>query len=355
MNRKTGKRIRKHGLPPGTLVYTGDAPTEDAVINFYQFDAQNLSENKFLPEHIRLDSNDLVWIDIRGLSQIKLVEAVGQKFNIHPLVLEDVVNVEQRPKFEEYENGLFFILHNPKIQTDDDRHCEWHSEQIGVFCGKNFAISFQEDADDTFRPVLERLRRPSSRLRQNGASYLTYALLDVVVDRYYPTLDDLENLIEDLETEIAEKGATNPVKTKIFTLKNTVNQFRRSVKPLREIVQRLLHPGRKYISESNLIYFRDLADHVNFVSDGIENLQERVDNLHQFYEAQVNLRLNNTMRLMAVISTIFMPLSFITGIFGMNFDRMPMLHDTNGFFALAGFMLTLALGMLYYFKRRNWI
>lgn len=355
MSRKSSKKIRKHGLPPGTLVYTGEQPTEDAVVNFFQFDTEKLVEQKFLPEQIRIDSDDLLWIDLRGLSQIKLVETIGQRFNIHPLILEDVVNVEQRPKFEEYENGLFFVIHNPKVQHSDELHCEWQSEQIGIFCGKNFTVSFQEHADDTFRPVVERLRQPTSRLRRLGASYMTYALLDLVVDRYYPTLDDLEILIENLEKEISEQGATNSVKTKIFTLKNTVNQFRRSVKPLREIVQRLLHPGRKFISESSQLYFRDLSDHVIYVVDSIENLQERVDNLHQFYEAQVNLRLNNTMRLLAVISTIFMPLSFITGIFGMNFDRMPMLHDSNGFFVLAGFMLTVALVMLFYFKKRNWI
>ncbi len=351
MSRKKTKKFLKKGLPPGTLVYTGDYPDREAILHLYQFDAEKIIETRQIPDEIA-DFKKMIWVDVRGFSDLKLIEKIGRVFHIHPLVLEDVVNVDQRPKFDEYENGLFFILQNPKLNPET---LEWRNEQIAIFCGHNFSISFQENPDDTFAPVVSRLQIQGSRIRNSGSDYLSYALLDMVVDLYYPSLDELETIIEDIENQVVERGATNVSKTKIFALKNSLNKFRRTVFPLREVTFKFSKTEKTFISETNRLFFRDLSDHIIYILDGIENLEERLENLQQLYQADVNNRLNNVMRLLAVISTIFMPLSFIAGIFGMNFDRMPMLHDSNGFMVLSTIMLGLALGMLYYFKRKNWI
>ena len=281
-----------------------------------------------------------------------LIERLGHDYHIHPLALEDILNTEQRAKFEEYDNGLFFILRNLKIDLVTN---EFESEQIALFCGDHFVISFQEDPDDTLAAVRNRIREGMGRLRKKGADYLMYALADTLVDNYYIVLDNIESNILDLEEVLHLNGAQVSTKEKMFRLKRVNNEFKHRVLPLKEAVTRFQRTESGIVDDSNRLYFRDLVDHVDQILDGIGNQRDMLSNLEALYHAEASNKLNNVMRLLTVISTIFIPLSFIVGVFGMNFDNMPELHTTNGYFVLLGVIFCLVTSMLIYFKVKKWI
>lgn len=352
MGKKKQKKIRKKGLPPGSLIYTGDRSAAPPTVSSVWFnEAEFLQEERYMPEW-RQRPNGLCWIDVRGLTDTKLVETVGHHFQLHHLALEDVLNTQQRPKLEEYDESLFFILHNLRLDTET---LELHSEQIAVFMGKNFVISFQEDPDDTLHFVRNRALETLGRLRKRGSDYLLYSILDTIVDHYYGLLDDIESVLHDLETELHNNGADHQLKARIFELKRSVNQFRHRIMPLREAVNRLYRSDCINIDEINRPYLRDLMDHVAQIFDSVDNSRELLSGVEALYQAEIGNRLNNVMRFLTIISTIFIPLSFIAGVYGMNFEFMPELHWKNGYYIVLGIMFTATLGMLYYFRRSKWI
>ncbi|MDO8365655.1 MAG: magnesium/cobalt transporter CorA [Saprospiraceae bacterium] len=351
-HKRNRRKIFKKGLPPESLVYTGhreDTPanvvsvsyTEAAFEEIQGYVAPRLEERK-----------GVLWTDVRGLTDTKLIEKVGMDHGIHALALEDVLDTQQRAKLEEFDNGLFFIVHNLKI---DCVALELHSEQIALFAGKNFLVSFQEDPDDTFAVVRKRVGDGIGRLRRKGSDYLAYAIIDLVVDSYYSVLDDLEAQELELENDLHQNGAAHTTKARMFALKRTANEFRHRLLPLREAVTRLHRTESDLIDDSNRLYFRDLVDHVAQILDGIDNQREMLANLEALYQAEAANRLNNVMRLLTVISTIFIPLTFIVGIYGMNFDYMPELRWHYGYFIVLGVMFCLMIGMLIYFRRKRWI
>jgi magnesium transporter len=346
------RKIIKKGLPPESLVYTGHREASPANVLSINYGEHFYEEKSGYFPQISTKKPGIEWIDVRGLTDTRLIEKVGNDHQIHPLAQEDVLDTQQRAKLEEFDNGLFFIVHHVKI---DCVALEFHSEQIALFVGNNFLISFQEDPDDTLASVRKRAGEGLGKLRKKGADYLAYAILDLIVDSYYTVLDDLEGQTLELEEALHHNGAALSVKTRMFALKRALNEFRHRLMPLREAVTRLYRTEGEFIDDGNRLYLRDLVDHVAQILDGLDNQRDMISNLEAFYQAEAANRLNNVMRLLTVISTIFIPLSFIAGIYGMNFDNMPELHWRYGYFAVLSIMFLSMIGMLIYFKRKRWI
>lgn len=341
----------KSGLPPGTLVYTGDRATNPAKIRTVAFDANSAQiADKY---HASLKRNThCLWVDVRGLTDITLIQKIGDDFQIHPLALEDVLNTRQRSKIEEYDTGFFIVLPNIRF---DKNSLELTYEQISIFFTKNEVVTFQEDPDDTLEKVVDRIQDGSGRIRKKNADYLVYTVMDTIIDRYFLALEDVEDAILEIEFEIYSEHGYKNCKGKLFTLKHTLNQFRQRTLPLREVVNKLMRTSSPSIEESDTVYLRDVADHIAQVQDQLESFREQLFNLEALYHAEVTNRMNNVMKLLTVISTIFIPLSFVAGVYGMNFEHMPELKWRYGYFIVLGSMFAIMTGMLIYFRKKNWI
>ncbi|MBK8923052.1 MAG: magnesium/cobalt transporter CorA [Saprospirales bacterium] len=352
MRKKHHKKVHKKGMPPGTLIYTGHR-TENAtqVYSVWYNEAEYHEREAYVPEWQNRPAG-ISWVDVRSLTDTALIERVGNALQLHPLALEDVLDTQQRPKLEEYDHGLFFILHGLHL---DAEHLELVSEQIAVFMGPAFVVSFQEDPDDTLQAVRKRAQEGLGRTRKKGPDYLMYSILDIVIDHYYVVLDDIESALHELESELHSNGAQTSQKARIFELKRVTSQFRHRLLPLRDAVTRLYRSDCPYIDEANRPYLRDLSDHVAQILDSIDNYRELLSGVEGLYQAEIGNRLNNVMRLLTIISTIFIPLSFIAGVYGMNFDNMPELHWHYGYFFVLGIMLTASIGMLIYFRVQRWL
>lgn len=344
-------KIRKKGLPPGTLVYTGYRTDKPSSVLTVKISEDKYSEFPYYDSELRAGKG-LIWVDVRSLTETALIARIGDEFQIHPLAQEDVLDTQQRAKLEEFDNGLFLILPNLTFKKDT---LELLNEQISIFIGSNFVLSFQEDPDDDFAGVRKRALEGIGRIRKKGTDYLAYALLDAIVDGYYEVLDCIQNELFELEAELHRKGADPSVKAGIFNLKRVVNAFRFKILPLRDAVTRLYRTESDLVEESNRLYLRDVVDHVAQILDGIDIQRDMLVSLESLYHAEASNRLNNVMRLLTVISTIFIPLSFVAGVYGMNFDNMPELHWEYGYFMVLGFMFVAMVGMLLWFRRKRWI
>ena len=347
------RKHRKTGLPPGTLVYTGDSQTETSDVTVIQYDETAISE-KILrgADACILEREGMVtWYDVRGLSDVKMIERIGQAFSIHPLALEDVLNTQQRPKWEDYYNGVFLVA---RAQRIDNETLTIITEQIAFFFGKNFLVSFQEDKDDLFPNIRERLHKSLGKIRQKGADYLTYALIDYIVDGYFLILDKMEEAIEKLENEILNNFKTS-VRSDIYHLKRQHAEIRRAVLPMREVVGRFAREDSQYVNASNTVYIRDLYDHLSQISEHIESQRDMLQNLNDLYNAEQSNRANHVMKVLTIVSAIFIPLTFIAGVYGMNFDNMPELRTKNGYYAILGIMIFIAILQLIYFRIKKWL
>lgn len=349
------KKRKKPGLPPGTLIFTGRQKVEYPYLVSVRYNADLLEEenlkNKPLPEK---DPESNLWLDMRGLSDVELVELLGKKFDIHPLVLEDVLNTNQRPKFEEYDNGVFVVLQSLTVKEDNNDLFEIQSEQVGLFINERMIISFQEDEADLFLPVRERLQSGRGRIRTNGTDYLGYAMLDSIVDNYFIVLDRLEDEIEILESEII-RTPNQKTKSKIHQFKLESLVLRKAIAPLREAIGKFARTDSPFVDEATKIFLRDLYDHTVQLMDLLETHRDVLNGLYDLYLSEISFKMNNVMQVLTVISTIFIPLTFLVGVYGMNFDNMPELHWKNGYFYLWGFMVFIALALIWFFRRRRWL
>lgn len=338
-------------MPPGSLVYTGhreDAPTTVYTLRYNVTDFHQ--EEAYLPEWQQGQS--VLWIDIHSLTDVAFIQQVGNDFHLHPLLLEDVLDTQQRPKMEEYDNGLFIIV--PSLRLDVGS-LDLQVEQIAFFLSEQFVISFQEDPDDDFIGVRKRAQEDMGRIRKKGTDYLTYALIDTIVDSYYTVLDELETVLFELEAILHRQGDVPWCKGRIFDLRRAVNAFRHQMVPMRDAIARLHQTESSLVQDTNRVYIRDVVDHITQIIDGIDYQQSMLANTESLYHAEAANRLNNVMRLLAIISTIFMPLSFIAGVYGMNFDNMPELHTEYGYFWVLGVMGMAMVSMLIYFRQKRWI
>jgi magnesium transporter len=340
-------------MPPETLLYTGNrSAASPAAVSTTCYDATHCNHRREFAPDLCPSDHGISWIDMRGLHDVRLARQIGDCFGIHPLALEDILNTRQRAKLEEYDNGLFFILPHLKLSPDT---LELNHEQISLFVGKNFVVVFQEDPDDTFAVLRQRIEEGPGRIRSKGADYLAYSLVDTIVDHYYAVLDLIEERLIHLEEGIHGGEMDAGIKARLFELKRLIGDISHRIQPLREAITRFHRAEVGIISDTTRLYFRDVVDHVAQVQDQLERERESLINLEALNQAAVANRLNHVMRLLTLINTIFIPLSFLAGVYGMNFDHMPELHTRYGYFVVLGIMATATIGMLFYFKRQKWL
>jgi magnesium transporter len=344
----------KAGLPPGTLVHIGSKPpTDNASIHTltYSQDAFNESTSYHHDKCVNLKcGSGVTWINVEGVHNVDLIRQFGDCYGLHPLVLEDIVNATQRPKIEDYGDYIFIVirmigLKGGRIET----------EQVSLVVGSNYVISFQEGVEgDTFSNVRERIRTSRGRIRSMGADYLAYSLIDSIVDGYFTVLEGMGELLEDIEEELA-KGPLPIIMKRIIALKREIIFMRKSIWPLREVTASLERGESPLISAPARIYFRDIYDHTIQIIDGIETYRDLLSGLLELYLSSISNRTNEVMRFLTVIGTIFLPLTFLVGVYGMNFKNMPELEWHFGYHLLWLFMIAVAILMVWYFKRKRWL
>jgi len=348
------KSAKKVGLVPGELVFMGEQKIENVRLRVIDFDQDNLTE-KDLPsieECFPLkDNNTTTWINIDGLHDISILEKIQKHFSIHPLVMEDILNSHQRPKTEDMEDYIFVVL---KMLSFDPDQSDVKSEQVSFLLGPKYVISFQERFGDVFEPVRERIRKSKGRIRKMGVDYLLYALIDVIIDNYFVVLENIAEKIEELENAVMS-NPTQEILNDIHRLKSSMTGLRKSVWPLREMIGNLSKGGSKLIEERTEVYLRDLYDHTIQVTDSIDTYRDMLSGLQDVYLSSISNKMNEVMKVLTIFAAIFIPLTFIAGIYGMNFDYIPELKWKYSYFVLWGFFLLVGGGMLGYFRKKKWI
>ncbi len=344
----------KVGLPPGTLVHIGEKRTEKVKITIIDYDETQFQEKEVetIEECFPFkDKPTVTWINIDGIHEMEIIEKIGKHFEIHPLVLEDIMNSGQQPKMEDLEQYIFVIL---KMLLYDEEAKEIKPEQVSLILGSNFVITFQEREGDVFDPIRDRIRKEKGRIRKMKADYLAYSLIDTIVDYYFVVLEKLGEWIEDLEEELVT-NPTHETLQVIHTLKRELIFLRRSVWPLREAVMSLERGESVLIHESTNIYLRDVYDHTIQVIDTIETFRDMVSGMLDVYLSSLSNRMNEVMKVLTIIATIFIPLTFVAGIYGMNFKYIPELEWHWGYAASLILMGIIALVMVLYFRNKRWL
>ena len=354
MSRLVSRASHKAGLPPGSLVHVGRRKVERPRISVMDYSGKGLQEKelKRIEECFPFrDRRTVTWINIDGLHETGIIEKIGDRFRIHPLVLEDIVNTGQRPKMEEFDDYIYVVM---KMLYSEGEGIEVHSEQLSLIIGSRYVITFQERPGDVFDPVRERIRKSKGRFVNSGSDYLSYALIDAVVDNYFKVLEKIGERIEDLEQELLRNPSPRTLQ-KIHSMKRELILLRKSVWPLRETISSLTRGDSSLIKGKTVIYLRDVYDHTIQVIDTIETLRDTASSMLDTYLSSVSNRMNEVMKVLTIIATIFIPLTFIAGIYGMNFEYMPELGWAYGYFAVWVVMITVALIMLANFRRKGWV
>jgi len=349
------RRSRKIGLPPGSLVHIGEEKAERSRITIMDYDGQSFQEKevKAVEECFSFkETATVTWINIDGVHDSEVVGQLGAHFGVHPLILEDIMTTAQRPKMEDLGDYIYVVLR--MLSWEKEKNGVF-SEQVSLILGPNFVISFQESAGgDVFGPVRERIRTGKGRLRTQGPDYLAYALIDAIVDNYFLVLEKMGELVEVLEEELV----TNPdQKTlhEMHALKREMIYVRRSVWPLREVISGLQRAESSLIKASTGIFLRDVYDHTIQVIDTVETYRDMLSGMLDIYLSSVSNRMNQVMKVLTIIATIFIPLTFIAGVYGMNFRWMPELEWRWGYFVIVGIMLAIGVTMLIIFRRKKWM
>ncbi len=349
--RRRQSKGKKAGLPPGTLIYTGEKRIEVPDLSVFQYSLESVRTSKSLSDIQYPVKEGVLWIDIRGLHETELMRQLGTQFGIHPLALEDIVDIYQRPKYDSYEEGFLILLNSFSYTSDESR---LHQEQVSIFCGRDFVLSFQEDAKDCFESIRVRINNSQGRIRKYHTDYLTYALIDNIVDKYFVTLEAIGDVIENLEEEIS----LNPgfeTKTQIHQLKRAVLDIRKGITPLREAISLLLRADTPFISETTRPYLQDLYGNVLQSLEMTETYRDILSGVQDLYLAEISFKMNKVMQTLTIVSTIFIPLTFLAGIYGMNFDNIPELHWKHGYFVLWGIMVVVSVVLLLLFRRKKWL
>ncbi|MBA3649587.1 MAG: magnesium/cobalt transporter CorA [Chitinophagales bacterium] len=344
---------KKIGMPPGNLVYVGDEREAPVRITVIDFDEKHFNEKVyFSAEECFQYKNSLTntWINVAGIYKTEIVEKIGKYYGVSSLVLEDVVNTDSRPKVDDDKEYVFIIL--KMLTYDKVQHC-LKIEQISMILGKNFVISFQEDEKDLFDKLRERLHDPESRIRKMGSDYLCYTLMDKIVDEYFLIIESVGEELEKMEEEVAMEPSQQFLK-RYNDLKQDSIFLRKSVWPLREVVNYLLRSEVAQVKPETLPYFRDLYDHIVQVIDATETYRDLFSDIMDVYLSTLSLRMNEVVKVLTIISTIFIPLTFIAGVYGMNFRFMPELNWKYGYAFAWGLMLSVAAIMVLYFKKKKW-
>ncbi len=350
---KFKKSSKKAGLSPGTLLHVGERKVDDVKISIMDYAEGHLHET--LVDTIEacaqfMETDSITWINISGIHDIDMIQKLGSCFSLHPLVLEDVLNTEQRPKMDDFDVYLFLCL---KMVYPDAGYQTIHYEQISLIIGPSYVISLQEVEKDVFDAVRERIRHAKGRIRKKGSDYLAYALIDLVVDHYFKILEELGEKIEILQDEVIE----NPEPSSLAVIQNLKKELlflRKSIWPLREIVNTLTRGESDLIREDTVIYLRDVYDHTIQIIDTIETFRDMLSGTLDIYLSNMSNRMNEVMKVLTIMATIFIPMTFIAGIYGMNFKYMPELEWAWSYPILLLLLLGMFLVMIFWFKRKKW-
>ena len=348
------KSSKKAGLPPGTLVHVGEKKTEKVKISIMAYDEKQVEERVDIPLEACFPFKEkptITWFNITGLHDIGIIEEIGKFFNLHPLLLEDIVHTDQRPKLEDFEDYLFLVV---KMLTYDEYQNEVRTEQVSLIIGENFVLSFQEKEGDVFAPVRERIRNAKGRIRKMGSDYLAYALLDAIVDHYFIVLEKIGEKIENLQETVLSQPSPETLQV-IQKTKREMIYLRKSVWPLREAISALQRGESTRITEGVTFYLRDVYDHTIQVIDTIETFRDMISGTLDVYLSSVSNKMNEVMKVLTIIATIFIPLTFIAGIYGMNFENMPELKWHWGYLTVWLIMIVAGLLMFLGFKRKKWL
>jgi magnesium transporter len=345
---------RKAGLPPGTLVHTGEQRQSAASISVISFTPDGVAESRpsGFDQCKKPDSSQgVLWINLEGLHDLELIQHFGECYGLHPLVLEDIVNTSQRPKIEDYGDYIFIVARMIRLSKDN----VIETEQVSLVLGSGYLLSFQEGIDgDVFETVRERIRNGRGRIRTHNSDYLCYGLIDAIVDSYFSVLEGMGEQVEDIEEELAA-GPTQQILKRIISLKREIIFMRKGVWPLREVTAALERGESDLISDTARIYFRDTYDHTIQVIDGVETFRDLLSGMLDLYLSSMSNRTNEIMKFLTVVGTIFLPLTFIVGVYGMNFKEIPELQWQYGYLYCWLFMLAIAMCMVFYFKRKRWM
>lgn len=347
------KYSKKIGLPPGTMVYVGEKKVEKVKISLIDYDKDNfeMKELKSVEEAFPFKETSTVsWLNIDGLHEVDILDKIGKHYNIHPLVMEDSLNTQQRPKVEIFDKYIFIVMKMITLNVEN----ELKIEHLSILLGENFVITFQEGEGDIFDIVRDRIKNSKGRIRKYCSDYLTHALMDVVIDNYFSILEKLGETIEYLDDNVVE-NPNEALVQHIQLMKRKLIFLRKSIMPLRELINRLLREETPLIKESTIPYLRDLYDHTIQVVDNIETFRDLVSSILDVYLSSVSNKMNEVMKMLTIIATIFIPLTFIAGIYGMNFEFMPELKYHWGYPMIWVVIIVIFLSMLFYFRRKKWI
>ncbi len=351
----SGRRGSQIGLAPGALVHVGEKKVEKVVIRVLAYNSEKLVERKLekVEECLEFkDQPDLnLWIDVDGLDRVDIIGKLGSYFNIHPLTLEDILNTRQRPKTEDYDSYIYSVL---KMILLDKENKEITIDQVSIIIGPNYVLSFQERNGYVFDQMRERFENPASRLRKSGVDYLAYGIIDAVIDNYFLILEHFGDKIEYLEEGLVLHPRPETLQT-IQKYKRDMITLRKSIWPLRELINGLQRVESDLIKETTRVYLRDVYDHTIQVIDTVEDFRDILSSMVDIYLSSISFRMNEVMEVLTVIATIFIPLTFISGVYGMNFEYMPELKWRWGYPIVMFAMILLAVSMFFYFKKRKWV
>ncbi len=355
MKIKKQKKIYKAlNLSPGTMTYKGKKHSDVTTIEVIKYDPKSYKKSRFenVADVLKLENgHEISWININGLNNVNEIEQLGKYYNIHPLTLEDIVNPFHRPKFDEFENYLYVVFKMLSFKEDE----EVHYEHVSMVVGHNYVLTFQESNGDVFDDLRERISHGKGRIRTLGSDYLMYAILDAIVDNYITVIEAFGDKIEDLEERIFESDSnTNETPNHIQTLKQEVLKIRRSIFPFREVVKSLEKIESVIVDPKTRRFIRDLYDHIVQVSESVDLYREMIWSLMDIHMTIISNKMNEVMKVLTIIATIFIPLTFLAGIYGMNFDNIPELHYEYSYYILWGMMVIIFIFMLLYFRRKKW-
>ncbi|WP_432736707.1 magnesium/cobalt transporter CorA [Maridesulfovibrio sp. FT414] len=354
MARFLRKNDLKAGLPPGALVFTGKQKVEKPILRYVAYNSEEMEDLSIgeLEEIEDVEDIGMIsWLNVDGVHDSELIREMGEYFSLSPMVLEDIQDTGQRPSITEFQDYVFVTL---KIFCMDDEGGRLKTDQVCFILGPDYLISFQEQPGSVFEPVRNRLLRKKGRIRSKGADYLLYALIDCILENYHQVIEKVGERIEEMEEEVVDNPVSELLE-EINYYRREVAYMRKSVRPVREIVGKLNKTETDFITEGSLPFYRELSGMSDQIFDSLEIYKEMLSDLYNTYNMAISTRLNETMKFLTVFATIFIPLTFLAGIYGMNFEFIPELKFKYGYFVLLGVMLAIFLGMLGYFRKKKWI
>ncbi len=353
MARFLKNREESDGKSPGSLIFIGDQKVDSVKIRLIDYDSASLTEKEIKDIHAAAHfktTPTVTWININGLHNIETIQNIGKIFELHPLVMEDLLNTGQRPKLEEFEDYIFIVLKMVRFDNETDTIL---NEQLSIIIGKNYLLTFQEQPREIFKPVRERIKKQTSRLRKTGTDYLAYALIDTVVDNYIFTIEILGEKIEGLEDEILNNPDSD-VMEKINSFKREFNYMRKSIRPAKDAIHRISRLDNELIQEQTLPFLKDLEDITSQATEAIDTYRDLLTDQLNIYNSVIANKMNDIMKVLTIFAAIFIPLTFIAGIYGTNFEYLPELKYKYSYFIFWAVMISVAAALIVYFKRKKW-